>query len=803
MVAKRKKQVLSRRRRLRPWQIALLVAAAVLVLAWRVLRFALPGHAGADALPPPRETPRPSAVSRADFVGSERCAGCHAAQYATWRRSTHGRAGGTPPTRDLVIAAFDGNPIRFANAVVTPRARGAVYEFIVAEDGEASRTYLVDGVIGGGHLEGGGTQGFLTRLGDGTLRFLPFDWSGPGHFWFCNTISRAEKGWVPITPALRLQDCGDWPPTRVLGDQSRYGNCQNCHASQLSVSFDTAAHRWNTAYNSLAINCESCHGPGSRHVETMGTANGARGADIGYAPLTTLSKDASIGVCYQCHAVKDHVRDGFLSGDSLTAFYSLKSPLLGDRPLYPDGRVRTFAYQEGQQYSDCYLNGGMTCTSCHDPHSQGYRTVTGAPLTGRFDDRQCTSCHASKAGSGRSAGEHSHHAAGSAGNRCTACHMPYLQHPETGNPGRPAVRYARSDHSISIPRPAADSALGIAGACVGCHAGRATADLERQVHAWWGELKPVKPLIAAQLLFSAELRASAPPSLAAAAPLLLGSAADSADDRHSYARFAGIARLLETYIKPDDPALDVAGVQRLEALATNPDGEVRAIALATLHLARGADPAVRRELGAALRRAGARDASLRARWTLALGSMGDRYASAGDLASALVAYRRALEISPLSAQLTLNLANAQRDAGDLDTAIESYRKGLEIDARQPLAWVNLGIALVTAGDTAGATDALNRAAALDPGEALAWFNLANIQLARGELDRAATLYSKSAALDPGIAVTHFRLARVWLLRKQFPAALRELRRGLAFDSTDAAAREAANALQKATRPGGR
>jgi tetratricopeptide (TPR) repeat protein len=793
VVAKHKKQVLSRRRRPRPWQVALLVAAALLVLAWRALRFALPGHRAAPELPPPRETAPPIVVSRVDFVGAGRCAGCHAAQYAAWKGSTHGRAGGAPPSRDLVIAAFDGKPIRFANAVVTPRTIGDIYEFVVAEKGEEPRTYRVDGAIGGGHMEGGGTQGFVTTLGDGTIRFLPFDWSRPGHFWFCNTISRADKGWVPITTALRLQDCGDWPPARVLGDQSRYGNCQNCHASQLSVAFDSAAHRWTTRYNSLAINCESCHGPGRRHVEVMGNNAAAGAADIGYAPLGTLSKDASLSVCYQCHAIKDHVRDGFLSGDSLTAFYSLKLPFLGDRPLYPDGRVRTFAYQEAHQYSDCYLNGGMTCTSCHDPHSQGYRSVTGTPLTGRFDDRQCTGCHASKAGN---APDHSHHAAASAGSRCTACHMPYLQHPETGDPWRHGVRYARSDHSIAIPRPAADSALGIAGACAGCHAGRTTAELERQVHAWWGELKPVKPVIAAQLRFSPQL------GLAAAAPLLLGSAADSAGDRHSYARFAGIARLLETYIKPNDSALDAPSVERLEALATNPDDDVRAIALATLHLAKGAEPDVRRELAAALRRAGAHDAALRARWTLALGSMGDRYAGTGDLSSALVAYRRALEVSPGSARVTLSLANAQRDAGDLGTAIESYKKSLALDAQQPLAWVNLGIALGTAADTAGAMDALNRAAVLDPGEPLALFNLANIHLSRGELDWAADLYSKAAALDPGIAVTHFRLARVWLLRKQYAAALRELRRGLVFDSTDAAAREAAAALQKALRPGG-
>jgi formate-dependent nitrite reductase cytochrome c552 subunit len=128
-------------------------------------------------------------------------------------------------------------------------------------------------------------------------------------------------------------------------------------------------------------------------------------------------------------------------------------PQLGDQPFQPDGRVRTFAYQQGHLYSDCYLKGRMTCTTCHDPHAQSYRDVNGAALAGRFADGQCTGCHASKS---EPVEAHTKHAAASAGSRCVNCHMPYIQHPELGG----AVRYARSDHSIPIPRPAFDSTLG-------------------------------------------------------------------------------------------------------------------------------------------------------------------------------------------------------------------------------------------------------------------------------------------------------------------------------------------------------
>ena len=660
---------------------------------------------------------------------------------------------------------------------------------MVQQRDEPPRTLRVDGVIGGGHIYGGGTQGFVTKLDDGTLRFLPFEWSRQAASWFCNTNSRSGRGWSPITLTMALAECGDWPPTRVLGDYPRFANCQSCHASQASLALDTIAHRYETRVTSFAINCESCHGPARRHVELAERGTLAKGADVGLVSLATLDKDASLRVCYQCHAVKDQVRDGFLSGDSLESYYSTKFPLLGDRPLFPDGRVRTFAYQEGHQYSDCYLNGGMTCTSCHDPHDQKYRTVTGEALQGRFDDKQCTSCHASKADNPT---RHTYHRTPIT---CTSCHMPLRQEPDTrASNARYAnaavVRYARSDHTISIPRPALDASLGLVSACATCHATMSIAQQEQQIRARWGDVKPVKPSVAAQLSLATQQSEST-----AVARLLDVSPSDT----HDFARFAGVSRFLETYVRPD-AGLDPDVERRLREIADYRDEDTRAIALATLHLAKGSDRGVRRTLAAALRVAGPREVSLRLRWALALGFMGDRFAADGNLSDAMTAYQRALDVTPASARLALSLANAQRDAGDLAAAVTTYRQSLALDPGAPLAWVNMGIALGTLGDTASAIAALRRAAKLNPWEPLAWFNLGNLMLVRGDLARADSMYAKTARLDPGLALAHFQLARVSLLRKDYRAALSELRRGLAFDSSDASARAEAAQLERRLRP---
>ena len=164
--------------------------------------------------------------------------------------------------------------------------------------------------------------------------------------------------------------------------------------------------------------------------------------------------------------------------------------------------------------------------------------------------------------------------------------------------------------------------------------------------------------------------------------------------------------------------LDAAADMRLHALARSHDVDVRAAALAALHLASGSERGTRRMLASALRAEGDHDLAVRSRWAIALGYMGDRFAATGDPAAALTAYDRALDVRPSSPALLMSRANAQRDAGDLTGAIASYQSSLAIDRSNSLAWVNFGIALATAREcgavlpTAAIVDQLMHAVSL-------------------------------------------------------------------------------------------
>ncbi len=760
-----------------------MAAGAVLMLLVAVGAFALIARRDAGPLPP---FPPPAArtepdIAFEDFAGAAACAECHAEQHAAWSASTHGRAGGDPDAR-LLVRAFDGRPIQFRDGTVTPtRLADGRHAFIIRRPDRPDQVLPVDGVVGGAHLVGGGTQGFVTKFEDGTVRFLPWEMIRRENVWFCNTNTRLDRGWIPITPDMALHDCGDWPPIRTLGNVPRFATCQECHGSQIEVE-GAPGRPAETHYVSLRINCESCHGPAARHVEAM-RARPENARDAGdpaaaMPSLALLSKDASLEVCFRCHALKDALAPGYLPGKPFADYYGLALPLLSDAAVFPDGRIRTFAYQKGHLWSDCYLNGSMTCVDCHAPHSQEYRDANGLPLPNRFDDGQCTACHPSKAARIE---EHTRHAADSPGSRCVACHMPYLQEPEVGT----ALRYARSDHTIPLPRPRFDAGLGVEVACADCHADRDATALQAQSEAWWGELKPHHPLVAG--LAAAGDR----PDRATLVRLL-----ELPAPPHPMAEFIVLSSLFRDHLEPDGGALEPAVETRLRDAALARDPDAAALGLAALHWTRGNDRRTRRFLIERLGSLSAMETAVRRRWVVLLGFLGDAARESGNTTRAITAYNKALEVRPADAAVLLNLGLAHAAGGDAVAAESAYLASIAADSTNALAWTNLGISRAARGDTPGALAAYQRALAVDPTDALAWFNLGNLYLRADRPADAIDPYREATRFSPGLAPAHFNLARAYLTLDRIAEARTALRAGLDLDPSNTSAAEALRALEE-------
>jgi len=137
----------------------------------------------------------------------------------------------------------------------------------------------------------------------------------------------------------------------------------------------------------VGVECESCHGPGQRHLAALG----AHARDLGILNPKKLPVAERMQPCAQCHAgssvVEDPMPDDTLISDQVTAL----------------------------QHTECWREsqGDMSCTDCHDPH----RDAPHAVLVAR-SERTCLRCHGLAV---------THHAALCPVNRaagCVACHMP-------------------------------------------------------------------------------------------------------------------------------------------------------------------------------------------------------------------------------------------------------------------------------------------------------------------------------------------------------------------------------------------
>ena len=652
------------------------------------------------------------AVRFEDFVGSRVCAECHKEEYRVWKSSTHGKAGGLPG-QVPIIAAFNRSVLRYRDATVSPvRKNDSTLVFIVSYPNGKQKEYPVAAVVGGGHMYGGGTQSFFTQFSDGTLRFLPFDYSRTSKTWFSQR--RKDYHWIPVDETLALSELSEWPPHRVLGTEKSFMNCQNCHGSQIRLRFDETIKKFRTEFRSLSINCESCHGPGRRHVELMRQDTTGTREDIGMKSLAVLSKDESLQICFQCHALKDVLKEDYLPGMPVEHAFSFKSPMLAKNPYFPDGRIREFGYQQNHLFSDCYLNGSMTCVDCHDPHTQEYRDIWGTPLQGKFDDGQCTACHPSKTVNVK---QHTRHRPDSPGSRCVACHMPFLQHPGIGD----RIRFARSDHTIPIPRPEFDQSLGLDNACSQCHRKWPVDSLQAIVNQWYGDLKPHKEAVTA-LLDAERYR-----NRVEAAKRLL-----TIDAAHPMARYAGLVYFIREYLRPDMDHLEPEIIMRLKALAGSSDLDIRAMAMMALHLAAGERKEIIAFLKKNLAAAGEEEAAIRMRWAMAVDYLGTQYAQQGETSMAIRAHRKALQIRPDDVVAWINLGNVYGNRKEYDKAIQVFQKATQLEPSNALAWTNLGLALAMKGQITQAVAAYQQAIAVRPYEANAYILLSQAFLHQGD-----------------------------------------------------------------------
>ena len=464
------------------------------------------------------EVPSPVASNmlRADYAGSQACADCHADIWKAWDSSPMRNM-----TRDAKLhaaeirAPFDGASIRVGQ--------------------ETARMELIDGERGFTYTTPTGTTRFrVTKVVGGHYRedFVGVDRDRPGDVehvlpatYVFSTRSWRYKGYsvmVKERPAMSAKGawaeecvpCHNVMPLATMLYDELYGPSLPPYQGKMSDRVLPRSKAW-TARPLDAGRLAATLGAEIRFFGATPTSPPddvhALLAEAAVASNERMTGDKLVELGVGCEACHNGSRAHVASPTKLPTFAAHSEVVAVDPP---PGQRGTRAQQINHQCAKCHTvlfsrypytweggqrnknpggsttNSGegrdfqlgacasaMACTTCHDPHAVDAPGKLAALAT-PAGNSTCTSCHP-KLAAAAAVAQHAHHAVGSAGTSCVACHMPKK------NMGLDygLVRYHRIGSPDDPARVTGDRPL----ECALCHRDQSIDTIVTTMERWWGK----------------------------------------------------------------------------------------------------------------------------------------------------------------------------------------------------------------------------------------------------------------------------------------------------------------------------
>ncbi|MFV0298965.1 MAG: multiheme c-type cytochrome, partial [Hyphomicrobiaceae bacterium] len=514
---------------------------------------------------------------QAGYIGSAACATCHAKTFEHWQGSDHANAWNVPDSK-TVRGDFSG--VSFTQNGVETRFIKSLEDYLIStEDADGrTHTYKVKFTAGIAPL-----QQYLIETEPGRLQAFDVAWDVKG------------KRWYHLYPDQKIKAADGLHWTGPYKNWN--GRCAECHATDYKKNYDPKSHSYHSTEAEIGVGCESCHGPGARHVSWARAAGGtasprgtgdAAGTKKGLVVDLAASARTEIEQCGGCHSRRESLSGASpVPGTPYGDAYTLA--LLRPQLYHFDGAIKDEVYVYGSFLQSKMYAKGVRCTNCHEPHSGKVRD-TGNGL--------CTQCH-SQAGNAQfpslakkdyDTPDHHFHKAGSNGAMCKSCHMMERTYMGVDR---------RRDHSFRVPRPDLTAAIGVPNTCNDCHRDKdarwAKAELERRLPQSRFRGKHFATVFAAA---AADATGSVDGLLAVAAdvtqaPIVRASALDKLKGVAS----PDVARRAQGLLKDDSPMVRVAAAElqrglpvpdRLPVLETLLRDQVRTVRIAAARTLVGA-----------------------------------------------------------------------------------------------------------------------------------------------------------------------------------------------------------------------
>ncbi len=371
------------------WRTIFLIACLFVSIPCRV------AHPSSD------KSSRPTV--NAEYVGSETCAECHLGIYNSFKRTDMGRSMSIvskdtmPSSLSTTLSVYDASLNRYFD--LQPNGR-FVYqsEYQLGPGGtEAFRnTQQLVYSVGAGR---NGVSYLVQR--NGYLFEAPLSfYSGP-----------AQWG---MSPGFESFDFAFNRPALL--------ECLACHSGRVQPAKAGIGRFAVPPFKELAIGCENCHGPGSRHVDLESSDRAAPASGAYIVNPGKLTPWLADNICMRCHQglTLRILQPGktyldFRPGEPLNDVLALFST----PPMSPESTPSSplLDHFSLMTASKCFTasNGKLSCLSCHDPHVQPgkesadyyrsrclachTRSSCSLPLRSRMDKTpqdDCQSCHMPK-----------------------------------------------------------------------------------------------------------------------------------------------------------------------------------------------------------------------------------------------------------------------------------------------------------------------------------------------------------------------------------------------------------------------
>lgn len=668
------------------------------------------------------------------FVGDVNCKSCHEEAFKTWKGSDH----------DLAMQVANDSTILGDFNNIEATLDGVNYNFFkennkfyveINEIDGTSKKYEITYAFGVRPL-----QQYLIEFDKGRKQVLRATWDTDKKRWY------HQYAGDKIEP----HDWLHW----TQGAQNWNTMCAECHSTNLKKNYFVEKDSFHTTYSVINVSCESCHGPGEKHVNW---ANANPDSKESHFIIGGKTQAEQMNLCAPCHARRVKLTDNLEAGIPFEDQYLVQN--LSTAYYHGDGQINEEDYVYGSFLQSKMYKNNVKCGDCHDMHSLKLK---------KSGNSLCLQCHVPK----YDTPEHHFHKVETEAASCINCHMTGQVY--MGND-------FRRDHSFRVPRPDQSEQYGTPNACIGCHKEKTDKWAADYIKKWYGptrtnhfsdalllsetnnlnanDRKKLDDFIN-DLNFPAIARATVIENLDYTNEAQFGSLLKALNDSSAIVRYNALMKFRSLTLQ-----------DRLSIAVKHASDSTKLVRIGAAQLIIGADtkslnPA---DLAVLNKSKGELESMMYSNADFSTGRMqlGDYFLQNNDLNNAIRNYQMALKKDSLLTPIYSNLATAYSMNGQTELALKTLNTFVRLSPNVARAYYLRALLYFELKQNDNAVADLNKAVQLDPLETRSRYNLATFYYQEKQFEKAEDQIKTALKMEPNNQDYKYLLALIYREQGKF------------------------------------